>query len=295
MAGSGLMFAKFLDSALGSGVDAYRNERDHADKLKQEQRMQALLEQKQGVSVDPETGELIESPIAREKRLADLKTQGLKDQNIAAESDYLRARARAAGLLGGEAKKAAATEKHRVGVDNNVQKLSKRLDDAGLSELETIGKGILGKIDLDSNEDIPGFGMTGFLPSFAVSSEGKDARQAVKSLQNVILKARSGGSVSADEAKRMLDELGTGNTSSDAQLRTGLRSVMKQLNAKKQGLLAGFDDETKGEFGRRGGSAGLLDVEPKTKPTQDGGGWTPEKEDKLMKLRAKKAGKNAAK
>lgn len=144
--------------------------------------------------------------------------------------------------------------------NRDVQGLSKRLEDSGLNELGVAARTVLGNVKLDSKEDIPGVGATGFMPRMFLSSDGKNVRQSVDALQNIVLKARSGGAVTPQEATRMLNELGYGATRSDAELRVGIRNVLSQLNAKKQGILAGFDDSARGEYKARGGDTDLIDL-----------------------------------
>jgi hypothetical protein len=224
--------------------------------LDQQKAQLGLLAAKEGYDFDPTSGLLSQSDYGRQKRESELADLALKPEEHKAKMGLMDAQA---GYYR-TGKGALQDEKRRKETDHNVQTLSKRLTDGGLAELGTVGKDILSKINLDSEDDIPGAGMTGFLPDFLVSQEGKDVRQSVGALRNIILKARSGGAVTPQEAARFEEELGIGAKRTDAQLRTGLKSVLGQLNAKKKGLLAGFDDSTRNEFSNRGGDTGLLDL-----------------------------------
>lgn len=137
-------------------------------------------------------------------------------------------------------------------LDKDVQSLSARLEKSGLSELDAVLNNLLPEIP--ESGDIPGAGLTAALPNFVLSDSGKRLRQGVTALQNVVLKARSGGAVTPQEADRLLSELGIGVTRSDEELRTGIKNTIATLQSKKANILAGFDEQAKQEFARRGGS-----------------------------------------
>lgn len=144
-----------------------------------------------------------------------------------------------------------ADERRTQRLESNVNKLSTALDksnaptfEAILSDIESTVKGL---------KDIPGYGQTGWLPNFMLSDAGKDLRRKIASLRNVELKDRSGAAVTDNELRRYLEELGTGTGMTDADLVAALGQVRKRFNPMKQNLVAGFDDETLGEYQARGG------------------------------------------
>lgn len=139
-------------------------------------------------------------------------------------------------------------------VDKKVTAFSTQLDKTNIPQFESL----LGEIEAEISNysqrgDIPGYGKTGSLPQFLLSDEGKTLRQKIAQLQNLTLKDRSGAAVTNQELQRLLNELGTGVLSTDAQLKTGLSQVRRNLDAVKQNVVAGVDDATLAEYQSRGG------------------------------------------
>lgn len=104
--------------------------------------------------------------------------------------------------------------------------------------------------------DIPGIGATGNLPNVALSAKGKELRQVAGELRNSLLKLRSGGAVTPDEAKRLLEELGMSQGiipqfKTDQEFITGLRRVRDKIRDKIAAQEAGFNSEVVGAFSDR--------------------------------------------
>ena len=95
--------------------------------------------------------------------------------------------------------------------EKQVSDLAKQVEKSGLPELGTTLKTldeVLGGID-DVKGDIPGVGpLDANKPDAALPPKGKQIRQLSAQLRNSILKARSGGAVTPQEATRLLQELG---------------------------------------------------------------------------------------
>jgi hypothetical protein len=138
-------------------------------------------------------------------------------------------------------------------IDMATERFSITLESTGLSEL--IGAAKRAKTAVEAEKgDIPGYGVVvGGFPDFAVSSEGKSIRQEISGLQNAILKARSGGAVTPQEADRMMTELGAGLGRDDALLRKGISNVTNMLADKVQNAKAGFQPEVIERYKERGG------------------------------------------
>lgn len=93
----------------------------------------------------------------------------------------------------------------------------------------------------NGQNDIPGFGKEGWQYDWVVGPEGREARQATLSVLNQIAKARSGATVTDQEADRLAGELGyqfaggqlkkVYDMKSPDQLRRGLHNIEVQLNA----------------------------------------------------------------
>lgn len=138
-------------------------------------------------------------------------------------------------------------------LNKKVEDLSAKLEKTGLSELPTVLERVNETIGIEKEGEVPGFGITAFAPDLIISQAGKDARQAVATLQNMILKARSGAAVTENEAKRMLNEIGVGVTRTDKQLRQGIKNTVNVLKSKFQNTLSAYDEDVRNEFKLRGG------------------------------------------
>jgi hypothetical protein len=142
-------------------------------------------------------------------------------------------------------------ERKQLTLDKDVQNFAKRLDDSGMNDL-------MSSVQMFNNQvaglkDLPGYGQTYGLPDFMVSEEGKGLRQTVAAIRNNILKARSGGAVTPQEAERFLSELGEGYLKGDTQLLRGVGNLETTLKQKVQNIRAGFGDDVVSEYTKRGG------------------------------------------
>jgi hypothetical protein len=135
-------------------------------------------------------------------------------------------------------------------IDKDVGKLSDKIEKIGFTSLVD---SLETAIDIvNQKKGIEGVGVGAFKPDFALSAEGKQLRQAVATVRNSILKARSGGAVTPSEAKRLLEEIGTGKGRTDEQLRNGLRNVVKTFKSKLGNIQSGVRPEALKIFGERG-------------------------------------------
>lgn len=138
-------------------------------------------------------------------------------------------------------------------IERDVQKLSKAFDKSGIVELVDSLETITSIINANP-QDIPGTGQTAVIPGFALSREGQQLRQSIGTLRNSILKARSGGAVTPSEARRLLEELGTGIGKTDAQLRIGIQNVINTFQNKIRNIQGGFRPEAVNILADRSGS-----------------------------------------
>ncbi|MBB4226025.1 hypothetical protein [Variovorax guangxiensis] len=153
-------------------------------------------------------------------------------------------------------RRSSEDSKNTANLEKKVTAFSTQLDKTNIPQFEAL----LGDIEAEVSKysqrgDIPGYGATGSLPQFLLSSEGKELRQKIAQLQNLTLKDRSGAAVTNQELQRYLNEIGTGAFANDKQLLTGLAQVRRNLNAVKQNVVAGVDDATLNEYQQRGGIA----------------------------------------
>ncbi len=148
-------------------------------------------------------------------------------------------------------------------IDRSVTQYSNTLQKEGIPELETAVSGlenVLGLYDKKGPDgktvvgDAPGVGiLAGALPGFALPEEGKNVRQAIAQVRNIVLSARSGAAVTDQELRRLVEELGTGVGQSEESLRTGLQRVRERLEAIKANAAAGVSDDVKDAYEGRGG------------------------------------------
>jgi hypothetical protein len=145
--------------------------------------------------------------------------------------------------------------------NESIRKLGNAILKSGMSESVTALKKIDSMIGgIDGDDDIPGVGgvanmanvpLVGGAAEALLSDEGKEVRQAVGGLRNIILKMRSGGAVTPQEADRLLEEIGQGVFRTDAQLRKGLANVRDTIAAKLGIIEASADPEALAEFADR--------------------------------------------
>lgn len=94
---------------------------------------------------------------------------------------------------------------------------------ANLDEIEAL-------IPAGPGEDIPGVGMTGWLPGFIISDEGRALREALTNASDLIGRLRSGAAVTEAEAERFLQILNGSGT--DEGLRRGVARIRSEVEAR---------------------------------------------------------------
>jgi hypothetical protein len=147
-----------------------------------------------------------------------------------------------------------ADDKRIANVDKGVTDLSKTLQKEGIPELETAISGAEGALGRYKNGEVPGIGpLKNMLPAAMMSDEGKDVRQALAQVRNIVLSARSGAAVTDQELRRLVEEIGTGAGMSEDDIRKGLAKVRTRINAIKTNAAAGVSDDVLREYQGRGG------------------------------------------
>lgn len=205
--------------------------------------------------VNPVTGQLEVAGVQQRTQSPDSIASTAQSETNSLRTD---ARARELAALKGQElaqnKQLAADAKNLDRVDKKVTAFATQLDKTNVPQFESL----LGDIEADiaKFKDIPGYGgIMGNLPTFLQSEEGRALRQKIATLRNLTLKDRSGAAVTNQELTRLLEELGTGYFKTDADLTRGLGGVRKNLDAVKQNVVAGIDDDTLAEYQKRGGIA----------------------------------------
>lgn len=164
---------------------------------------------------------------------------------------------------------------------------SEKVDKAGLGELVGSFTDLRNKIDGYAGKDIPGTGLTAGSPDWLLSNDGSDVRQSVFNVANSVIKARSGGAVTPQEADRLMTELGVyfsaddkGNLvpqiskmRKDSSLVSGIDKVGRQLKDKLSNLEGGVDKEALELYKTNGGTTTLeklaLPASEATHPIKD--------------------------
>jgi len=144
--------------------------------------------------------------------------------------------------------------------EQDILKFSQSIIKSGLPEtlntLKELNKIIPGGLN-NFKGDIPGFGRTGNVPEITLSAAGKKMRQVAAELRNSILKMRSGGAVTTEEAARLLEELGMSETGllpqfrTDKQFVTGLIRVRDKVKDRLATMESGFNPAVNKEFQSR--------------------------------------------
>lgn len=189
--------------------------------------------------------------------------------------------------LNANTKAAAAEAKKQSATEKSITDFSKVVQKEGIPELETALAGAEGALGRYKPGEVPGVGrMSGAVPAALLSEEGNDVRQAVATVRNIVLNARSGAAVTDQELRRMVEELGTGLGQSESALRRGLQKVRARLETIKANAAAGVNDEVLNTYRERGG----IDIKrggQSTTATTGGAFADPEKERRYQEFKAR--------
>jgi hypothetical protein len=158
--------------------------------------------------------------------------------------------------LTGVTRQIAADTKAAAADEKAVNKFSATLQKEGIPELETAVSGAEGALGRYAPGQVPGIGaLKNALPAALMTDEGKDVRQALAQVRNIVLSARSGAAVTDQELRRLVEEIGTGAGMSEADIRKGLAKVRARVDKIKENAAAGVNDEVLRTYQDRGGIA----------------------------------------
>lgn len=90
------------------------------------------------------------------------------------------------------------------------------------------------------------------LESMSIDKKDKDLYRAIAALRNNYLKLRSGGAVTSPEADRFLQELGSGNIRSGADLQGGVQLLTDAIRSKVKTIESGYTPESVALLTERG-------------------------------------------
>jgi len=141
--------------------------------------------------------------------------------------------------------------------EDRVEKIRKAVNDSKqistLSALDNV-ENLIGKYT-SKGKDIPGMGPMGQL---SYLPEAKEVRSTLASLQNIILKDRSGAAVTVPEFDRLKQELSTRYYNTDADLIKSLVRFREIANQHLASQLGGFKKEDIDTYVKTGG----VDIKP---------------------------------
>lgn len=182
-----------------------------------------------------------------------------------------------------EAAAAKAAEKEQGAVNTETRRLSSKLVDEGITDLESaitiadteVSKYFDPTTGQRKTNDIPGYGgLDSMRPNFLLGAEGKSLRNQLATVRNLILKARSGAAVTDPEMMRLAEELGTAMGQGEAEMIQAYTNVKKRLAHVKGGIYAGFAPEVVDTYeSRLGANAPRLQA-PQAAPSRTSRGTT---------------------
>lgn len=126
----------------------------------------------------------------------------------------------------------------------NVRKLSEKLVSLGIPDIKNDINNLDSVISkYKPGDDLPGTGMTAWMPQALMSKDGQLISQARSAIRNKLLKLRSGAAVTNPEAARFAEELGTMLSGTDEVFLTNWPQVKKGIQSIEQAVKAGYDDD----------------------------------------------------
>lgn len=254
----------------------------------------------------PETGQFIESPLyadekdaareavaeGRRERLDAQAREGalrrsLEQQRID-DNRHFKELGHSLGLsmlelrrLGLEKAGDARVAREEKVVADRLQKFSSTMDKEAIPEFESALTIAEGRLMKHKPGQLPGYGrFEGAIPSAMASEEQQMARTDMMQAANILLKARSGAAVTDNEMRRFLMEVASGAFMTEAAMRNGWKNVRQTFNNKKQGVLAGVDDDILNVYNERGGF-NFIRPAPKGVPEEAWKAMTPEERKKF--------------
>lgn len=92
----------------------------------------------------------------------------------------------------------------------------------------------------ESGGDVPGVGMTGLLPDFIISDEGRQLRESLANIPDLLGRLRSGAAITPEEERRFAEIL-RGSVGTDESLRRGIARVRREIEARTLRVREGRD------------------------------------------------------
>jgi hypothetical protein len=138
--------------------------------------------------------------------------------------------------------KAAVTAQQKA-LNRGVTDLSKRLEKAAIPDLK-VG---IAKIDEELSPYLEAGGKSN-VGGFSFTGEGRRMQARVAKIRNMILKARSGGAVTPQEADRLLQEFSLGMWNSDADFLASWADFKDSISAGERNIMGGYGSEIRDAY-----------------------------------------------
>ena len=154
-------------------------------------------------------------------------------------------------------------EKERRRIEDMAGTYSAKLQQADVPSTFASLKGVKDILDLSDQGteagkgDIPGYGLTGNVPQFMLTNEGKNARQSMQALMNNYIKMQAGLGQTAQEATRQFRAAGLPENvtdfKTDDQFRKGFDIISSLIGESVKNIEAGYAPEAVDLYQARGG------------------------------------------
>lgn len=135
-------------------------------------------------------------------------------------------------------------------LDINVRNLSREMIRAGIPEIDAsiraVNRDLQKYVDKDTGEysDIPGLGGVANTWAGNLTADGRKMKAVIGRIRNIILKARSGGAVTPQEADRLMEEFSLGVFNTDADFLKAWNDFQGLIASKISVINAGYDPLT---------------------------------------------------
>ena len=145
--------------------------------------------------------------------------------------------------------KAALTAQDKA-LSRGVTDLSKRMEKAAIPDLRSGISNIDAELApyIKEGGGLPGIGGMSNVGGFAFTSDGRQMQARVAKIRNMILKARSGGAVTPEEASRLLEEFSLGMWNTDEEFLASWEYFKASIDAGERNIMGGYDSRIREQY-----------------------------------------------
>lgn len=139
-------------------------------------------------------------------------------------------------------KDANAISASQKALDRGVTDLSKRLEKAAIPDLRSGISNIDAELApyIEKGGSLPGIGGMSNVGGFSFTSDGRQMQARVAKIRNMILKARSGGAVTPEEASRLMEEFSLGMWNTDEEFLASWDDFKSSIDAGERNIHSGY-------------------------------------------------------